>query len=140
MGTVDPMKPDDLLDYALGQFEGPAKDTVESAIADDPDLSFKADRLALTLGLLLDDGDEIEPPAGLASKTVAGLEAGHPRLRPRPRPFPMGRPRRGRRRPDGRPPHALASDERDPQQGQPDGLRIQPPAAWLQPGELRDPP
>jgi hypothetical protein len=71
MGTVDPMKPDDLLDYALGQFEGPAKDTVESAIADDPDLSFKADRLALTLGLLLDDGDEIEPPAGLASKTVA---------------------------------------------------------------------
>jgi anti-sigma-K factor RskA len=71
MGTVDPMKPDDLLDYALGQLEGPAKDTVETAIADDQRLGLKADRLAQTLGWLLDDGDEIEPPAGLASRTVA---------------------------------------------------------------------
>jgi hypothetical protein len=71
MGTVDPMKPDDLLDYALGQLEGPAKDAVETALADDQRLALKTDRLSQALGWMLDDGDEIEPPAGLASRTVS---------------------------------------------------------------------
>ncbi len=65
------MNADTLLDYALGQLEGPAKDAVEMALADDQGLAHKADRLSHSLGWMLDDGDDIEPPAGLASKTVA---------------------------------------------------------------------
>jgi hypothetical protein len=70
MGTVDPMKPDDLLDYALGQLEGSMREDVEQEIAVDAALASRADRLQLTLNRLLDDGEAIEPPAGLASRTV----------------------------------------------------------------------
>ena len=65
------MKPDDLLDYSLGQLEGPEREAAERELADDPDLASEADRLGLSLHRLLDDGDRFEPPAGLASRTVA---------------------------------------------------------------------
>jgi hypothetical protein len=68
---VDPMRPDELLDYALGQLEGPASESAEAAIASDPALARRADRLSLALHRLLDDGDLIEPPVGLASRTVS---------------------------------------------------------------------
>jgi hypothetical protein len=71
MGTVDPMKPDDLLDYALGQLEGPASEAAEAALACDPDLASRADRLSLGLQRLLDNDDVIEPPLGLATRTVS---------------------------------------------------------------------
>ena len=65
------MKPDDLLDYALGQLDGPIREEVDRELAGDPTLAARADRLGLALHRLLDDGDAIEPPAGLASRTVA---------------------------------------------------------------------
>jgi hypothetical protein len=71
MGTVDPMKSEDLLDYALGQLEGPASEAAEAGLASDPNLASRADRLELALHRLLDDGDAIEPPSGLAARTVA---------------------------------------------------------------------
>jgi hypothetical protein len=71
MGTVDPMKPDDLLDYALGQLDGPAKDEFEADLTRDAALASEVDRLGLALHLMLDDGQEFEPPPGLASRTLA---------------------------------------------------------------------
>ena len=65
------MKPDDLMDYALGQLEGPMGEDVEREIAGDPALASRADRLELALHRLLDDGDDVGPPVGLASRTVA---------------------------------------------------------------------
>ena len=71
MEMVDPMKPDDLLDYSLGQLEGQARTLAEADLNHDPDLAARHDRLSLALRQLLDDGDSFEPPAGLANRTVA---------------------------------------------------------------------
>jgi len=71
MGTVDPMKPDDLLDYALGQLDDPARDAVEAEFASNPVLAAQADRLELALHQMLDDGETIEPPSGLAFRTIS---------------------------------------------------------------------
>jgi hypothetical protein len=71
MGTVDPMKPEDLLDYALGQLDGPPREAAEAEFASDPVLASRVDRLGFALHQLLDDGDAIEPPAGLASRTTS---------------------------------------------------------------------
>ena len=65
------MKPDDLLNYALDQLEGPHKEAIESEIAVDAILAARAERLGRALHLLLDDGDPDEPPLGLSSRTVA---------------------------------------------------------------------
>jgi competence protein ComGC len=70
MGTVDPMNTEDLLDYALGQLDGPARDSVEAEIASNPVRATQVDRLELAIHQLLDDGETIEPPSGLASRTV----------------------------------------------------------------------
>ena len=64
------MKPDDLMDYALGQLEGPTREDAEREIAGDPDLAARVDRLELALHRLLDDGGAIGPPSGLASRTI----------------------------------------------------------------------
>lgn len=66
-----PMKSDDLLDHALDQLEGPARVAAEAELARDPALAARADRLGKALQLLLDDGEPSEPPAGLASRTLA---------------------------------------------------------------------
>jgi hypothetical protein len=71
MGTVDPMTPDILLDYALNQLDEPDREAVERDLADDPALAATADRLGLALHFLLDDGDPINLPVALASRTVA---------------------------------------------------------------------
>jgi len=65
------MKSEDLLDYALGQLEGTANEVAEAALARDPDLASRADRLERDLHRLLDDGEPIEPPSGLAGRTVS---------------------------------------------------------------------
>ncbi len=65
------MKPEDLLDYALGQLEGPHREAIEAELAIDPAPASRADRLGFALRQLLDDGDAIEPPAGLASRTAS---------------------------------------------------------------------
>ncbi len=65
------MKPEDLLDHALGRLEGPARDFAEAEFARDPALAGRADRLGLALNRLLDDGDPFGPPIGLSARTVA---------------------------------------------------------------------
>jgi hypothetical protein len=70
MGTVDPMTPDILLDYVLNQLDEPDREAAERELADDETLARAADRLGLALHRLLDDGETISLPAGLASRTV----------------------------------------------------------------------
>ena len=65
------MKPDNLLDYAFGQLDESGRRAADRALADDPSLALGVDRLGLALHRLLDDGGSHEPPAGLASRTVA---------------------------------------------------------------------
>ncbi len=67
------MKPDILLDHALGQLEGPDREAAERELAANPALAANSDRLVTALRRVLDDGDPgwFEPPAGLASRTVA---------------------------------------------------------------------
>lgn len=65
------MKADDLLDYALGQLDGPPLALLEAELGRDPALKARADRLGASLAALLDDGAGPEPPPGLASRTVA---------------------------------------------------------------------
>ena len=71
MEMVDPMKPDDLLDYSLGQLEGHSLAVFEAELARDPDLAAEADRLTYALRQMLDDGDPYSPPVGLADRTKA---------------------------------------------------------------------
>jgi len=68
---IEAMTPDDLLDYALGQIDGPRRAALEAEIARDPVLARQAERLGQALHQLLDDGDPYEPAAGLTSRTVA---------------------------------------------------------------------
>ncbi len=75
------MNAPDMIDYALGQVEGPAREAAEREVADDPDLATSLDRLRLALDRMLDDGEEYEPPAGLAGRTVALATDPRPRRR-----------------------------------------------------------
>ena len=65
------MNPNDMLDYALGQLEGPAREQAERELSADPAASETARRLGLAVHLLLDDGREFDPPPGLAVRTVS---------------------------------------------------------------------
>src|SRR5271157_5510117 len=59
-GGAKAMDPSDVLDYALGQLDGPPRERLERQIAGDPALADRLDRLARRLGRLLDDGQEVE--------------------------------------------------------------------------------
>src|SRR5262249_40012346 len=61
----------ELLDYALGQLEGPAREEAERQVTADFELAATLARLTGALDLLLDGGETYEPPPGLASRTVA---------------------------------------------------------------------
>ncbi|MHC5538465.1 hypothetical protein ACYOEI_09570 [Singulisphaera rosea] len=65
------MNSSDMIDYAFGQLDGAAGERAEREIADDPVLAESLDRLGRALHRLLDDGDSFDPPAGLASRTIA---------------------------------------------------------------------
>lgn len=75
MEMVDPMKPDDLLDYSLGQLEGHPLAVFEAEMGRDPDLPAQAERLSMAIRQLLDDGGSFDPPAGLAGRTAAFVAA-----------------------------------------------------------------
>src|SRR5262245_12704500 len=73
MGMVDPMNANDMLDYALGQLDAPARERVERELAADPAEARTVDRLGRALHALLDDGESFEPPAGLAHRTTRSV-------------------------------------------------------------------
>ena len=76
------MNPDEMLDYALGQLDGPACDEVQRALAVDPAAAGRMDRLSRSVRMLLDDGGEIlAPPPGLAERTIALVEESRDRKR-----------------------------------------------------------
>jgi anti-sigma factor RsiW len=60
------MKPDDLLDYALGRLEPPRREQMERLVVGDPALAARVVRLVRSLGRLLDDGQ----PRGRRDETA----------------------------------------------------------------------
>jgi hypothetical protein len=65
------MNANDMLDYALGQLDGPAREQAERELASDPEAALAVERLSQAVRRLLDDGEAYEPPSGLAARTVA---------------------------------------------------------------------
>lgn len=65
------MNSQDMLDYALGQLDPAARDRVDRELAADPTAAEAMGRLTANLTLLLDDGDDVEPPAGLRQRTMS---------------------------------------------------------------------
>lgn len=64
------MNPNDILDYAFGQLDGPARAEFESRLATDRDASRTVEHLTRSLHTLLDDGLTYDPPTGLARRTA----------------------------------------------------------------------
>ena len=71
MGMVEPMNASDMLDYSLGQLEGPAREQVERDLAGDPAAAEKVARLSRSIHRLLDEGETFDPPPGLAERTLS---------------------------------------------------------------------
>lgn len=65
------MNANDMLDYALGQLDGPARAQADRELAVDPASAATVERLGRAVRALLDDGERFEPPAGLARRTCA---------------------------------------------------------------------
>jgi hypothetical protein len=65
------MNAQDMLDHALGQLDGPAREKAERDLATDPRQAEAFDRLVRSINQLLDDGLAIEAPPGLSSRTLA---------------------------------------------------------------------
>lgn len=71
MGTVELMNASDLLDYSLGQLDGPAREQAERELAGDPEAAEVVARLTRSIHRLLDDGATFDPPPGLARRTLS---------------------------------------------------------------------
>lgn len=74
------MTSSDMLDYAFGLLEEPRRSVLERALASDPALADRVARLGDSIHRLVDDGEAVEPPPGLASRTLALVE--HRKQRP----------------------------------------------------------
>lgn len=59
-----------MLDYAMGQLEGPSLQPIEQEVAGDPILAERIQCLERTIQLMLDDGEIIEPSRGLARRAI----------------------------------------------------------------------
>jgi hypothetical protein len=66
--------PDLLLDDALGRLEGEPRNQLDRLAAADPLLADRRARLRQTVVRLVDDGEDVPPPAGLASRTIAFVD------------------------------------------------------------------
>src|SRR5689334_19153296 len=64
------MNASEQFDYAFGLLEEPRRSEYERQLADDPDLAGRVERLTRAINALVDDGETLEPPAGLASRTL----------------------------------------------------------------------
>jgi len=65
------MNDHEMLDYALGRHEALDVRGIEIELEDNPEALERFERLRESLHRLLDDGDGVEPPLGLAQRTVA---------------------------------------------------------------------
>ena len=65
------MNADQMIDYVLGQLDGPDRERMEQTMNGDPRIASRVDGLGRTLSLLLDDGFAPEPPPALARRTLA---------------------------------------------------------------------
>jgi hypothetical protein len=75
------MNADHLIDYALGRLEDADRERLEQLLQGDPEASAQAQKLSRAVHLLLDDGDVLEPPAGLARRTLTLVAQSHSRSR-----------------------------------------------------------
>lgn len=64
------MNAQEMLDYAFRQTDELSREQAARAIADDPILAQRLDRLERAIERLADDGEVIEPPRGLAERTI----------------------------------------------------------------------
>ncbi len=63
------MNANDMLDYVLKRLDGPALATAERELSLDPDAAARTERLGLAVSRLMDDGEPVAAPAGLAERT-----------------------------------------------------------------------
>ena len=75
------MNAEHMIDYVLGRLEGPDREHLEAVLHSDPEAADRVQSLSRAVYLLLDDGDEVPHPAGLAERTIAMVA----RSRNRPR-------------------------------------------------------
>jgi|SRR5579864_1375569 len=73
------MTPQEMIDIAFRGLDDAELQRAEKVIAKDPELTATLERIDRKLELLLDDGDEFEPPAGLAQRTLAHVASYRPR-------------------------------------------------------------
>ncbi|MDR3637317.1 MAG: hypothetical protein P4L84_26170 [Isosphaeraceae bacterium] len=64
------MNAQEMLDYAFRQTDDITREQIQRAIADDPILALRLDRLEHAIERLVDDGEVIEPPRGLAERSI----------------------------------------------------------------------
>jgi hypothetical protein len=64
------MNANDMLDYAFGQLEGPAREQADRELAADAGQAETCDRLVRAINQLLNDGQTIEPPPDLVRLTL----------------------------------------------------------------------
>lgn len=64
------MNADELLDFALGQLDDPRRRAVEEVCRADPEVAARVQRARHAIDALLDDGYDVAPPPGLASRTI----------------------------------------------------------------------
>ncbi|MDB5352237.1 MAG: hypothetical protein JWN86_3484 [Planctomycetota bacterium] len=68
------MTAQEMLDYAFGLLDEPRRITCEREMAADPALFQRVARLGVSIATLVDDGEVIEPPTGLAVRALATVE------------------------------------------------------------------
>lgn len=76
------MKPDEMLDHALGLLEGADHERAEAEAASDFELQARLTLIRERVGWLVDDG-ELEPPEGLTRRAIALVVETRPNLRRR---------------------------------------------------------
>jgi hypothetical protein len=78
---VDAMNASDMLDHALGQLEGPAREQADRELAADPVQAERFDRLVRAIHQFCDDGRVIEAPPDLARRTLTFVSENRRRRR-----------------------------------------------------------
>ncbi len=65
------MKPDEMIDFVLGQVDGAERERLEQSFRDDDVQAARVQRLRQAINQLLDDRTPFEHPPDLAQRTVA---------------------------------------------------------------------